>query len=86
MKIKFPKEIIRKTKTGICRQYELYEYCGFYKTEYKHLHIVSTDNTYQIIATDYSNLPWVLLSEIPNLKTARKEVKIYMEEHKRNNC
>jgi hypothetical protein len=88
MKIKFPKCVeravyaVEKNILGHVFTYDISEYCGWAKTEYKELCIIPDGDTYQLLGISYSNLPWVILTQIKSLAKAKKEAKIYIEGHK----
>lgn len=88
MKIPYPKCIerpiydINKKQIGSVHEYNISEYCGWAKTQYKELCIISDRGSYLLLGINYSNLPWVILSSIKSLTAAKQEAKIYINDHK----
>lgn len=80
MKTSFPKK--QSYPGGFA--YNITDYCGD-KTEYKRICAldIDGDGVYKIVGVDKNNLPWVIIPEVKGENMARKEIKIYIEEHKK---
>lgn len=77
--MKFPKK--QTYPSGFA--YNIADYCGD-KTEYKQIQAIDDgDGIYRIVGVDKQNLFWTILNDVKGVRAAQKEIKIYIEEHKK---